>query len=266
MKFYIKENDKIQLDQILKAAKIMDDYVIIRKEIADGKVSVNCETKLNTNFLVKVGDQVAYKNFHIKVISNVMRETMEKEADGNIKHGKRQKWLVFQDSEMTLQRNEALELSKSLQKLLIEKKKTIAFAESCTGGLLQELVTFHAGASAYFYGGIVCYSDEMKIKLLQIPLKMLKEYGAVSKETAELMMQNVRKLVKSDIGISITGIAGPDGGTIEKPVGTVFLAIGNEFHTENYHLQLDGKRESIRLQTAIHVLKKIIFFVKRMQF
>ncbi len=80
------------------------------------------------------------------------------------------------------------------------------------------------------------------------------------------MMQSIRKLMKADIGISITGIAGPDGGTTEKPVGTVYIAIGNDAKQENYHFQLDGNRETIRLQVAINTLKKLQSFIKRTQF
>jgi PncC family amidohydrolase len=263
MKFYIKENDSIQLDQILKAAKIMDNYILIRREIAAGKVIVNGETKLNTRTMIKVGDRVSYKNSHIKVLSYATKDAFEKEPEGNVKHGKGQNWLLYQTHEMTVLRNKTLELSKKLQKILLDKKKKIAFAESCTGGLLQEIVTFHPGASAYYIGGIVCYSNEVKTNLLQVPKTTLQNHGAVSKETASAMMQNVQKIFQADIGISITGIAGPSGGTRENPVGTVYFAIGNDKYEENYHFQFNGNRESIRLQVAIQVLNKLNSFLKR---
>jgi nicotinamide-nucleotide amidase len=113
----------------------------------------------------------------------------------------------------------------ALHHLLIQKKWKLAVAESCTGGKVGESITKLSQASDYFLGGIIAYSNEAKIQLLQIEKNSLNEHGAVSKQCALKMAENVRKLFSADIGLSTTGIAGPHGGSIEKPVGTIYVAI-----------------------------------------
>jgi nicotinamide-nucleotide amidase len=117
------------------------------------------------------------------------------------------------------------DLTFEIGKLLKEKKLTLSVAESCTGGLLGGEITKISGSSEYFMGGIISYSNEVKINQLGVNKSIIELYGAVSFETASEMAINVKKLFKTDIGISITGIAGPTGGTPEKPVGTVFIGI-----------------------------------------
>jgi len=115
-----------------------------------------------------------------------------------------------------------------LNKVSAELKKqhlTVATAESCTGGLLAHTLTNISGSSEYFEYGIVSYSNESKIKLLHVSKKILQSYGAVSEQTAEAMAKGIQKEAGVDIGISTTGIAGPTGGTKEKPVGLVYIAI-----------------------------------------
>ena len=107
--------------------------------------------------------------------------------------------------------------------MLTELKKTIAVAESCTGGLILEKLTRISGSSAYVLGGAVSYSNSAKTAMLDVPAAMLEEHGAVSKEVAEAMAAGVRKVTGSDIGLSVTGIAGPTGGTPEKPVGLIYI-------------------------------------------
>lgn len=114
---------------------------------------------------------------------------------------------------------------------LNELNATIAVAESCTGGLLGKEITDIAGSSSYFLGGIISYSNEAKINLLNVNRKTIEEYGAVSEQTAIEMASNVRNIFNSNYGVSITGIAGPDGGTPLKPVGTVWIGISSEKHT-----------------------------------
>jgi PncC family amidohydrolase len=108
---------------------------------------------------------------------------------------------------------------------LSEDGLTISVAESCTGGLLASRITDVAGASAYFLGGVVAYQNDVKERLLAIPRQVLAKVGAVSEETAWAMARGCRELFGSDIGVSITGIAGPSGGTAEKPVGLVYIAV-----------------------------------------
>jgi nicotinamide-nucleotide amidase len=116
-------------------------------------------------------------------------------------------------------------ISLSLQNAMVEKGKTLALAESCTGGYLSHLITKNRGSSQYFFGSFVTYSNEMKQSILGVPLAILSSFGAVSYETVECMVQGALEKSSADIAIAVTGIAGPDGGSQEKPVGTVWMAI-----------------------------------------
>ena len=261
MKFYIRKDDKIQLKQLIKACKIMEDYPEIRKEIGKGKAKVNGSVTFSPRYLVKIHDEIVFQEHHIKILSYDEKELIEQEAEGNVKHGKIQSWRpngLRKDDIST----EILRLSKKLHKMLLDRNVKIAFAESCTGGLLQEIVTTNSGATHYFLGGVVSYSDKMKNKILHVPQEVLTEYGAVSSETAKLMEKGIRDICNSDIGVSVTGIAGPSGGTKEKPVGTIFCTIGNNRKQETNQFQFQGNRELVRKQTALNVLKKIITFVR----
>ncbi len=136
-----------------------------------------------------------------------------------------------------------------LQKL-IKKDISIALAESCTGGLLSTYVTDVPGSSAVFWGGIISYSNEAKINLLGVAPKTLETYGAVSPETAEEMAKGVKKISQADLGLAITGIAGPGGGSQEKPVGTVYIALASDRNVRVKRLAFVGDRSSIRILAA----------------
>lgn len=143
---------------------------------------------------------------------------------------------------------------KSLSKKLKQKKFTIAVAESCTGGLISKLLTDISGSSKYFILGIAAYSFEAKKKLLRIPASILKSKGAVSKEVAKLMAKNVRNIAKSDIGLGITGIAGPTGGTKSKPLGLVYIAVASNNKTITKKFILKGTRSQVRQKSAAKAL------------
>ena len=114
-------------------------------------------------------------------------------------------------------------LSLKIVKLLASKRLTVSFAESCTGGLLSSSITSISGSSKVFNMGLVTYSNNAKVKLLKVPKKTINKYGAVSYETCLSMVKNLSKISKSNISISITGVAGPNGGTKEKPIGLVYI-------------------------------------------
>lgn len=136
---------------------------------------------------------------------------------------------------------------------------TLAVAESCTGGLIAERLTNVPGASKYFVEGLVTYSNESKTRLLGVDKKLIREYGAVSSQVARDMARGVRHRAKTDFGLAVTGIAGPDGGTEEKPVGLVFIALADDAHTEHKKLTLPGDRELIRWrasQAALDMLRR----------
>ena len=119
-------------------------------------------------------------------------------------------------------------LQEALAEILKEKKATISTAESCTSGNIARLITSVPGSSAYFKGGIAAYSNEVKTALLKVPEEILEKHGAVSREVVEQMVKGQLELFNTDYGIAVSGIAGPDGGTPEKPVGTTWIAVGNK--------------------------------------
>jgi nicotinamide-nucleotide amidase len=130
--------------------------------------------------------------------------------------------------------------------LLNANNATIAAAESCTGGLLAQRLTSIAGSSSYFLGGAVCYSNELKTTWADVPVEMIAAKGAVSKEVAIALAEGIRRRVGSTIGVGITGIAGPSGGSEEKPVGTVHVAISSANGTKERGTRFPGDREAIR--------------------
>ena len=136
---------------------------------------------------------------------------------------------------------------KSLVKILIKKKLKIAFAESCTGGLLASSITSISGASKIFNLGLITYSNQAKIKFLKVNKNIIKKYGAVSHECCLAMVNNLSKISKANINVSITGIAGPKGGTKQKPVGLVYIGIKKGNKTQiNKCLFKSNKRSTIQ--------------------
>ncbi|MFC1666717.1 competence/damage-inducible protein A [Candidatus Omnitrophota bacterium] len=141
-------------------------------------------------------------------------------------------------------------LEQAAGKCLLNAKKTLSIAESCTGGLLGDRITSVPGSSRYFRTGIVVYSNESKNKILNIPLKTIKRYGAVSKKVAGLMAKNVRVLAETDIGIGISGIAGPGGGAKKKPVGLVYVALSTNKKTISKEFHFLGQRKIVKYKAA----------------
>ena len=154
-------------------------------------------------------------------------------------------------------------LEAAIGKLLIERGLTLATAESCTGGFLAHKITKIPGCSAYYKGSVIAYAYETKNKQLGVKNETLEKYGAVSEETVKEMVVGVIKAIETDIGISISGIAGPGGGTPDKPVGTVWLAIGNKDHIETRKLQIGKDRLRNIQYTAIQGLNMIRQFVHK---
>jgi nicotinamide-nucleotide amidase len=140
----------------------------------------------------------------------------------------------------------AIPLEEIVAQLLIDHRTTIAAAESCTGGLLAERLTRIPGSSNYFLGGVVCYSNEMKTTWADVPQELIAAKGAVSGEVAIALAEGIRRHVRSTLGVGITGIAGPGGGTEEKPVGTVHIAVAGPGGVKEKLAHLPGDREAIR--------------------
>ncbi len=151
---------------------------------------------------------------------------------------------------------------KFLCELLLKKGLKVATAESCTGGLIASKITSVSGASGCFDLGVVTYSNEQKQKLIGVKSETLEKFGAVSEETALEMCKGVVEISGADIGISVTGIAGPTGGTKEKPVGTVWIGIcsADVHKAECFHF--DGDRDRVREKTANKALELVIDIIK----
>ena len=148
---------------------------------------------------------------------------------------------------------------KLVHKKLIKKKLTLSVAESCTGGLLAHNFTKLANSSKYFQMGLTTYSNQAKIKILKVNKNIIQKYGAVSKECCKAMVQNLSKISKSKINVSITGIAGPGGGTMDKPVGLVYVGIKKSNNIMiNKTLFKSKSRKIIQSLTVKKVIQKII--------
>ena len=141
---------------------------------------------------------------------------------------------------------------------LTNRGKTIATAESCTGGLLAAALTDAAGSSKFFVGGIIAYANAIKLAELAVPDDVLGKFGAVSKEVVLLMAENVRVKFDTDFALATTGIAGPEGGSSEKPVGTVWVAFASRKKSHATLLHLKGDRASIRQQTVSEIFKELL--------
>ena len=139
-------------------------------------------------------------------------------------------------------------------RLLTKRSLTIGVAESCTGGLLSSMITNVPGSSAYFIGSVVVYSNALKTRLAGVKPTTLERHGSVSAETAMELAKGIAAKLKTDVGLAITGIAGPSGGTLEKPVGTVFIAAYARGKIVVKRLAFTGKRESIRKRSAKEAL------------
>ena len=154
-------------------------------------------------------------------------------------------------------------LSQKVVKLLSKKRLKISFAESCTGGLLSSSITSISGSSKVFTLGLITYSNQAKINILKVPKKIILKHGAVSYETCFSMVKNLNKISKTNISVSITGVAGPKGGTKQKPVGLVFIGVkkGNKTVVKKF-LFRSKKRNSIQKSTVNKSLNLILRLAK----
>lgn len=152
-------------------------------------------------------------------------------------------------------------MEEAVGRLLNEKKLTLALAESCTGGLISRRITRIAGSSAYYLGGVASYANHAKVEFLGVKVDTLKTHGAVSEQTAKEMARGVRQRLGADFALSVTGIAGPSGGSPEKPVGTVWMSIAQENGEQARRFQFHGDRERIILaasQAGLNWLRTVL--------
>jgi nicotinamide-nucleotide amidase len=241
---YFPQNDGHSLKQTIKTFGLGEGAV--DKKLAD----VNFEA-----LGVSVGFYPVFPENHVVLIA---RSDSLEQAQKNLQKAQdevtaRLSDFIFSYGEQTLEEMIAAEL--------IQKKLTIAVAESCTGGLIANRLTDVSGSSVYFERGLVTYSNEAKISMLKVSVDLIEKHGAVSEETARGMAEGVRRLAGTNLGLSSTGIAGPTGGTKEKPVGTVYIALtdGAETICRHYAYRWDRKRNKrVSSEAALMMLRNYL--------
>lgn len=155
-----------------------------------------------------------------------------------------------------------MKLEKKIGEILQDRSLTLGLAESCTGGLIASRITDVPGSSAYFMAGLVTYSNKAKTKFLSVPDKIITRHGAVSNIVAERMAKGVRAAAGVDVGLSITGIAGPAGGSPEKPVGTVFIALATKKNVYVRKFLFSGNRREVRRRSAEEALTMLLDYLE----
>ena len=156
----------------------------------------------------------------------------------------------------------SIDLTKTLAAILLSRNWMVSLAESCTGGLVSATLTELAGSSEWFERGYITYSNEAKTECLEVPARLIESHGAVSELVAKAMAEGARINSGSDVAISITGIAGPSGGTTEKPVGTVCFGWATENQTFTKTVHFDGDRQAVRQQATEFALTELIALLR----
>lgn len=201
---------------------------------------------------IKIGFSPSFPEVHIRVVAR------GKEVDSLISETVNDIASRLGDCVFS---TEGENLEEVVGKLLFQRGLTLSVAESCTGGLLAHRITNVPGSSNYFNRGVVVYSNESKVEILGVPEEMILSFGAVSAEVVKAMAEGIRRISNSDLGIAISGIAGPGGGTPEKPVGTVFIGMSHGKGTESKRYLFKGSREEIKIlssETALDWIRKFI--------
>ncbi len=155
-----------------------------------------------------------------------------------------------------------MRLARQVGTALMQRGWGLAVAESCTGGLLGHLITRVPGSSAYFLGGVIAYANAIKQGLLEVPGEVLESYGAVSAPCAMAMAQGVRRLLGADVALSVTGIAGPSGGTPEKPVGLVYIGLATQTETRVWEHRWTGSRVANQRASALAALAHLLAYLE----
>jgi PncC family amidohydrolase len=258
-----------------------ENIVLISPEIEEVGVFfnegyVNVYLPLNTHQWPKVEELIERKSYLLRTFNLQWDKAEEKlkPFQGKIKYFltpkgidiETQKREIFEELQKTfgsdIYSTDLNELEETIGKLLKEKGLTIATAESCTGGLVAARLVNVSGSSEYFKGSVVAYSNEVKQNLLKVNPQTLEKYGAVSAQTAKEMAEGVKTLLNTDIGISTTGIAGPSGGTVEKPVGLTYFGITIKDRTEVFKYVFPFDRNQNRLAASQYVLFKLYQLLK----
>ncbi len=154
-------------------------------------------------------------------------------------------------------------LEVTVGELLLQRGQWLAAAESCTGGLISHLITNVPGSSGYYLGGVTAYSNEVKMRLLGVSSDTLEQHGAVSEATVLEMARGIRTALGADIGVSVSGIAGPTGGTPDKPVGTVWIGLSSATAELARHFLWSGDRLAVKQQSAQAALEMLVHYLQK---
>jgi nicotinamide-nucleotide amidase len=250
----VKEIALPYLKKIFSLNEIIKSRIIKITGLSESRVDEIIEDILRLTGKVQMGIYPYPEEIHVKI---TVTEKNERSADKIIAKIEKQirsrlkNYIFGYDNE---------KLEEVVGKILLKSKKTLAIAESCTGGLLSSRITDVPGSSNYFKLGLVTYSNESKNKLLDIPIETIKKYGSVSKQVASLMAVNIRKLVMADYGIGISGIAGPGGATNKKPIGLVYIALSTKTKTYCKEFRFRGTRDIIKqrsTQAALNMIREV---------
>ncbi|MDH4222941.1 MAG: competence/damage-inducible protein A [candidate division Zixibacteria bacterium] len=252
----IMENEILPFLKTKVMSKVVIQKILRTTGIIESALYVNIEPLLKTKSPVKIAFLPGYSGVDLK-----LRVTSESEdlARLNIQEFEKKLREMFNEY---IYGEDKKTIEEVVGEKLMSKRKTISVAESCTAGLICAKFTNVPGSSNYFMSGITTYSNKAKIELLKIPEEIIEEYGAVSEQVAILMAEGVRKLIRTDYGLSATGIAGPTGGTEEKPVGLVYLGFAHENDSFAQKFIFGGDRQAIRERTIQAALNLIRLFME----
>lgn len=228
----------------------------VYKLFGKNETEINQETKdLDLGEAVEIGYYPVFPNVHLSMTvrgSDTVTVQTIFDATCDIVERKMGQYIYGKDEES---------MESVVGALLQKTGKQLAVAESCTGGLISHLLTSVAGSSSYYLGGVTSYANSMKTALIGVSESLLQKHGAVSREVAEAMAVGMRKKSGADFTLSVTGIAGPDGGSIEKPVGTVFIGLAGNDEIQGHHFLFSGTRYEIQrltAQTALDLLRRYL--------
>ena len=229
---------------------------VLLRTFGMGESSLDAELKdVATGGDVSLGFRTAFPDNYLRVVARGRSADEAQARLAKVRDTIRERLgaLVYAEGDETLEQ--------VVGRLLRERGRSLAAAESCTGGLVAQLVTSVPGASAYFLGGVVAYSDAAKTAALGVPAELIERHGAVSEPVVRAMAEGVRARLGADLGVAISGISGPEGGTPDKPVGTVHVAIAGdgETHAERFVFPLDRERHRrLSAQVALDWVRRVL--------
>lgn len=212
--------------------------------LSESEVNLRLRSLEDDNSLIRIGYYPVFPEVHV-TLTALGTGSAEASALFDIFGGK-----IEESLGLYIYGCDEVSLPHRVGELMREHSCSMAVAESCTGGLISHQITTVPGSSAYFIGGVTAYSNQLKMDVLGVAPKILEQYGAVSAETAIEMARGIRRLSGADLGLSVTGIAGPDGGTKVKPVGTIYFGLDVKGSVSAQHFLLPGERTNVQLRAA----------------